>query len=264
MGNSKWYNRSDLNVSTIENGYLISQTSQIYATDLQQFSVVIKSEEGKVLKEDTASVSSITGLYTVSYKLFDNSLANGKYTIEATDASNNTTKVEFIVDRFDVTESKVSSNLIDETGNTINNFNSFAVKFDKDLVFEYGSTDKTYTISFEYSTDGVTYNESDYKITNWPDALVKDPNTDPTERYILSPSVTIPAGSPIYWSGTKVGERWTEIYDAIVATKGTDDKVYVKTIFTVVQPSYTKSFELGEVIYSDGGNEVSERGMAEF
>lgn len=254
----------DLNVSTIENGYLISPTSQIYATDLQEFNVVIKSEDGKVLREDVASISSVTGLYTVSYKLFDDSLADGKYTIEATDAANNVSKLEFSVDRFDVIESKVSSNLIDEANNTINNFNSFAVKFDKDLVFEYGSTDKTYTISFEYSTDGVNYKDASYKISNWPDSLVKDPYSNPTERYLLNPSVTISAGSPIYWSGTNVGSRWTEIYDAILATKETNDKVYVRTIFTVVQPTYTKSFELGEVVYSKGGTEVSERGLADF
>lgn len=222
--------------------------------------MVIKLD-GKEVRRDKATLNS-EGLYSVWFGI--GHLADGDYVVEATDAAGNTSKEEFTLIRLNITDSDVGSNLIDTSSNTINNFNSFAVKFNKDLIFEYGSTDKTYTISFEYSTDGVTYNESDYKITNWADALVKNPYSSPVERYILSPSVTIPAGSPIYWSGTEVGERWTEIYDAIVATKGTDDKVYVKTIFTVVQPSYTKSFELGEVIYSDGGNEVSERGMPEF
>ncbi len=247
-------------VDTVENGVSISDNPQVHATDLQEFEVVIKLD-GKEVKRDKATLNS-EGLYSVWFGI--GHLADGDYVVEATDAAGNTSKEEFTLIRLNITDSDVGSNLIDTSSNTINNFNSFAVKFNKDLIFEYGSTDKTYTISFEYSTDGVTYNESDYKITNWADALVKNPYSSPAERYILSPSVTIPAGSPIYWSGTKVGERWTEIYDAIVATKGTDDKVYVKTIFTVVQPSYTKSFELGEVIYSDGGNEVSERGMAEF
>ena len=247
-------------VDTVENEVSISDNPQVHATDLQEFEVVIKLD-GKEVKRDKATLNS-EGLYSVWFGI--GHLADGDYVVEATDAAGNTSKEEFTLIRLNITDSDVGSNLIDTSSNTINNFNSFAVKFNKDLIFEYGSTDKTYTISFEYSTDGVTYNESDYKITNWADALVKNPYSSPVERYILSPSVTIPAGSPIYWSGTKVGERWTEIYDAIVATKETDDKVYVKTIFTVVQPSYTKSFELGEVIYSDGGNEVSERGMAEF
>ena len=46
--------------------------------------------------------------------------------------------------------------------------------------------------------------------------------------------------------------------------KDTENKVYVKTVFTVIQPTYTKVFELDPVIYSKGGTEVTPLGLADF
>ena len=43
-----------------------------------------------------------------------------------------------------------------------------------------------------------------------------------------------------------------------------DNKVYVRVVFTIIQPTYTKSFTLNEVTYSDGGYEVSPRDLASF
>ena len=136
--------------------------------------MVIKLD-GKEVRRDKATLNS-EGLYSVWFGI--GHLADGDYVVEATDAAGNTSKEEFTLIRLNITDSDVGSNLIDTSSNTINNFNSFAVKFNKDLIFEYGSTDKTYTISFEYSTDGVTYNESDYKITNWADARTMHENYD--------------------------------------------------------------------------------------
>ena len=113
----------------------------------------------------------------------------------------------------------------------------------------------------EYSTDGVNYTKSNGTVISnyWTEVLGSGEKT----KY-EGDSFTIPAGSPIYFSATSVGTRWNDIYEAIRATKDTDNKVYVRVVFTIIQPTYTKSFTLNEVTYSDGGYEVSPRDLASF
>lgn len=165
-----------------------------------------------------------------------------------------------------ITESAVGSNYIDENkdGGTINNFNSFAIKFNRDLTFTYGSATEGYRIEMYYSTDnGKTYQKDDNTtISNWWTEVLCDSTTS---KYPNSDSTfTISANSPIYWSGTKISSKYPEIYQAILDTKDTENKVYVKTVFTVIQPTYTKVFELDPVIYSKGGTEVTPLGLADF
>ena len=117
-------------------------------------------------------------------------------------------------------------------------------------------------IEMEYSTDGVHYTKSSYKYDNQYQGL-NDGNGNKYGNGLFN-SYTIPANSSIHWNGTRVGSRWTDIYEAIKATKDTDNKVYVRTIFTVVQPSFTKSFTLDEVVYSKGGYEVTPRGLPQI
>ena len=193
-------------------------------------------------------------------------LPDGDYEVIATDLIGNTKTVTFKQDRLVITESAVGANYIDENkdGGTINNFNSFAIKFNRDLTFTYGSATEGFKIEMYYSTDnGVTYQKDEKTVINnwWDNTLcnsttTKYPNSDST--------FTISANSPIYWSGQKVSSRYPEIYQAILDTKDTENKVYVKTVFTVIQPTYTKVFELDPVIYSKGGTEVTPLGLADF
>ena len=193
-------------------------------------------------------------------------MPDGDYEVIATDLIGNTKTVTFKQDRLVITESAVGSNYIDENkdGGTINNFNSFAIKFNRDLTFTYGSATEGYRIEMYYSTDnGKTYQKDDNTtISNW---WTKTLGNSTTSKYPNSDSTfTINANSPIYWSGTKISSKYPEIYQAILDTKDTENKVYVKTVFTVIQPTYTKVFELDPVIYSKGGTEVTPLGLADF
>lgn len=174
----------------------------------------------------------------------------------------NTATASFELDLLDLTAQAVGSNLIDEVQNTINNFNAFAIKFDRDLTFKVGSDNQKYIIEMEYSTDGVNYTKSSYKYDNQYQGLNDGNGNKYGSGY--SNSYTIPANSSIHWNGIKVGSRWTDIYEAIKATKDTENKVYVRAVFTVVQPSFTKSFTLDPVVYSKGGYEVTPRGLPQI
>lgn len=245
-----------LAVDTVDNEVSISDNPQVHATDLQEFEVVVKLD-GKEVRRDKATLNS-EGLYSVWFGI--GYLADGEYVVEATDASGNTSKVEFTLIRLNITDSDVGSNLIDTSKNTINNFNSFAIKFNKDITIKNYSLTNGFRIEMEYSTDGINYQKSGTTISNfWTEVL----GSSPTEKYQGS-SFTIAAGSPIYWSGGSVAKRYADIYNAILATANNDGKVYVRTVFTVIQPEYTKSFTLKEIEYSKGGTEVSERGLADF
>lgn len=201
--------------------------------------------------------TSVPGYYNIWYSAEDESgnLSTAKRTVIVEE-----------IEKANLVASAAGSNLIDEANNTINNFNSFAIKFDRDLTFNPLSSNKKYKIEMEYSVDGITFAKSGTVIDNWQGTLVKNPKTN--EKYQGGTfgygEYTIPAGSPIYWNGIEVQKRYPEIYNAILNTKGTDNKVYVRTVFTVIQPDYTESYTLGTVTYSKGGYEVTPRGLPQI
>ncbi len=247
----------DLTVNTVVDGVSTSSNPSVHTTDLHDFQVEVKLN-GETVRTDASNAGSDGthwSVYEIGY------LADGNYTITAKDIAGNVKTVEFKLDRLEIADSVVGSNLIDTTKNTINNFNSFAIKFNRDLTFTNYSSTNGFQIEMEYSVDGgKTYKKAGTVISNyWTGVL----GNSTTTKYEGS-TFTVSAGSPIYWSGTKVKERYQEIYDAILATAGTTNTVYVRTIFTVVQPTYTKSFVLDPVVYSDGGQTVSPRGLAQF
>ena len=188
-------------------------------------------------------------------------MPDGNYTVEAIDLAGNKTTKTFKIDRLNLTSSKTASNYINKMENTIYNFNSFAIKFNRDITIKNYSNNQGFIIEHEYSTDGINYTKSTGTVINnyWTNTLMKNA----TEKY-TGDEFTIAAGDAILWSGTKVGSRWSDIYDAILATEGTENKVYVRTIFTVIQPTYTKSFTLPAVEYSQGGAVATPNGTAVF
>ena len=247
----------DLKVDNIVDGVVSVNDPQIHATDLSEFTVTIKLND-QFNHERVATLNS-NNLYSIWFGI--GYLPDGNYEVTATDLYGNSKTVSFTVDRLKLVDSKVGSNLIDETTNTINNFNSFAIKFNRDLTFTNYSLTEGFKIEIEYSTDGENYTKSNGTVVSnfWTSTL----GSSTTEKY-QGETFTVSANSPIYWSGTKVGSRWTDVYNAILATKDNDDKVYVRTVFTVIQPTYEKSFTLDEVVYSKGGTEVTPRGLADF
>lgn len=235
---------------------------QVHANDILPFTIEVKINgvSQRVDSTTTDPQDEYGTWFGIGY------MPDGDYEVIATDLIGNTKTVTFKQDRLVITESAVGANYIDENkdGGTINNFNSFAIKFNRDLTFTYGSATEGFKIEMYYSTDnGVTYQKDEKTVINnwWDNTLcnsttTKYPNSDST--------FTISANSPIYWSGQKVSSRYPEIYQAILDTKDTENKVYVKTVFTVIQPTYTKVFELDPVIYSKGGTEVTPLGLADF
>ena len=226
---------------------------------------VTDNAEGQIMQSAVVYYSKTgdDGTWTTVDKV--NTSIPGHYNVyySATDQSGNTstarrTVIVTEIPKANLVASAVGSNLIDEAGNTINNFNSFAIKFDRDLTFRPISSNQKYMIDMEYSTDGVHYTKSNYTVDNWGGTLVDQNGNKYGSTF---GSYTIKANSSIHWSGSKVGNRWTDIYNAIKETKDTDNKVYVRTIFTVVQPDYTKSYTLEPVVYSQGGYEVTPRGL---
>ena len=260
LGNTitKTFNIDKINpnlvIDTIQNGIVSVENPQVHATDSNQFTITIKSN-GKEVRKEEAKLNN-NGIYSVWFGI--GYMKDGNYEVEVKDIAGNTSIISFKLNRFNLVYSKVGSNLIDENKNTINNFNSFAIKFNKDVTFKPFSSNQKYSIQMEYSIDGVNYTRSNYIVDNWGGTLVDENG----EKFggILG-SYTIKANSLIRWSGTNVGKRWPDIYNAILATKNTDNKVYVRTIFTVVQPEFTKSFTLSEVTYSKGGAVVSPQGI---
>ena len=225
----------------------------------KEYTVVLKDQHGNILDDKYDAV------YEAEDGTRGDAINEGKYTVIAHYAGDNNYNGTYKRETFEILPSSlnlvakaVGSNLIDESGNTINNFNAFAIKFDKDLTFNYFSTNQKYIIEMEYSTDGVTYTKSSYVYNNVYNGL-NDANGNKYVQFFGS--YTIPANSSIHWNGTSVGTRWTDIYEAIKATKDTDNKVYVRTVFTVVQPTFTKKFILDPVVYSKGGYEVTPRGL---
>lgn len=225
----------------------------------KEYTVVLKDQHGNILDDKYDAV------YEAEDGTRGDAINEGKYTVIAHYAGDNNYNGTYKRETFEILPSSlnlvakaVGSNLIDESGNTINNFNAFAIKFDKDLTFNYFSTNQKYIIEMEYSTDGVTYTKSSYVYNNVYNGL-NDANGNKYGQFFGS--YTIPANSSIHWNGTSVGTRWTDIYEAIKATKDTDNKVYVRTVFTVVQPTFTKKFILDPVVYSKGGYEVTPRGL---
>lgn len=260
LGNTitKTFNIDKINpnlvIDTIQNGIVSVENPQVHATDSNQFTITIKSN-GKEVRKEEAKLNN-NGIYSVWFGI--GYMKDGNYEVEVKDIAGNTSIISFKLNRFNLVYSKVGSNLIDENKNTINNFNSFAIKFNKDVTFKPFSSNQKYSIQMEYSIDGVNYTRSNYIVDNWGGTLVDENG----EKFggILG-SYTIKANSLIRWSGTNVGKKWPDIYNAILATKNTDNKVYVRTIFTVVQPEFTKSFTLSEVTYSKGGAVVSPQGI---
>lgn len=247
----------NLVVDTIENGVSNSEDPQIHATDLHRFNIAVKLN-GKVVREESAKLNQ-NGLYSVWFGI--GYMEDGNYEVEVKDQAGNVDTINFVLNRVkkaNLVAVKVGSNKIDEAKNTINNFNSFAIKFDQDLTFTPFSSNQKYMIEMEYSIDGVHYTKSNYIVDNWGSTLV---DKSGNKYGSTSDPYTIKANSSIYWSGRYVGSRWTDIYNAILNTKGTDNKVYVRTIFTIVQPGYTESFTLDDVVYSKGGTEVTPMGL---
>lgn len=247
----------ELVVDKIVDGISGTDNPQVHAVDANEFNIVIKSN-GQIVRTDQANKTS-NGTYSTWYGI--GYMPDNDYEVIATDKAGNSKTISFKLQRLELTDQKVGANLIDETNNTINNFNSFAIKFNNDITITNYSATNGFKIEYEYSTDGVNYTKSTGTVVNNYCTSVLGSST--TEKY-QGTTFTIKAGEPIYYSGTKVGSRWSDIYEAIKATKDTDNKVYVRTIFTVIQPTYTKSFTLNEVTYSNGGTEVSPRGLAEF
>lgn len=233
------------------------EVPRVYVTDAHMFSTTLYQNQNAIRSQEATLAGD--NLYSVSFQI--GYLPDGNYSVVSTDIAGNTSTVEFKLDRLKISDQVVKSNLIDTNAGTINNFNSFAIKFNQDLTFTNSSLTNGFRIEMEYSVDGgQTYKKSGTVITNfWTEVL-----GDSTKTKYQGSTFAVTAGSPIYWSGTKVGERYKEIYDAILATAGTENEVYVRTVFTVIQPTYTKSFPLDPVIYSDGGQTVSPRGLAEF
>ena len=239
-----------ITVDKLVNG--VTDDGNVTVKDANDFEVVVKYNN----VEKVRTTASVSKRFNISW------LGEGTFEVIATDMAGNTETITFELNLLNLTAQAVGSNLIDEANNTINNFNAFAIKFDKDLTFNVASKNQKYIIEMEYSTDGVHYTKSNYKYDNQYQGL-NDGNGNKYGNGLFN-SYTISANSSIHWSGTKVGARWTDIYEAIKATKDTDNKVYVRTIFTVVQPSFTKSFTLDEVVYSKGGYEVTPRGLPQI
>ncbi len=246
----------ELIVDKVVDGISGSDNPQVHATDTNGFNISVKLD-GKEVRNDSASLNSnnvYSSWFGIGY------LSDGDYEVTATDLAGNSKTVSFKLERLELTDQRVGSNLIDEANNTINNFNSFAIKFNNDIAIQNYSSTNGFRIEMEYSTDGQNYKKVGTTINNsWTSVL----GYSTTSKYQGS-TFTISAGSPIYFSATKVGTRWSEIYNAIKATKNTENKVYVRTVFTVIQPTYTKSFTLNTVTYSNGGNTVTPQGLAQF
>ena len=238
-----------ITVDQLLNG--VTDDGNVTVKDANDFEVVVKYNT----VEKVRSTASVSKRFNISW------LGEGNFEVIATDMAGNTATASFELDLLDLTAQAVGSNLIDEVQNTINNFNAFAIKFDRDLTFKVGSDNQKYIIEMEYSTDGVNYTKSSYKYDNQYQGLNDGNGNKYGSGYF---SYTIPANSSIHWNGTSVGSRWTDIYEAIKATKDTENKVYVRAVFTVVQPSFTKSFTLDPVVYSKGGYEVTPRGLPQI
>ena len=238
-----------ITVDKLENG--VTDDGNVTVEDNGEFEVIVKYN----------GVEKVITTATTSKRFSISWLGEGNYEVIVTDLAGNTKTVNFELNYLNLIDQKVGANLIDEANNTINNFNSFAIKFNNDITITNYSATNGFKIEYEYSTDGKNYTKStDTVISNyWTGAL----GSSTTEKYQGS-TFTIKAGEPIYYSGTKVGERWNDIYEAIKSTKDTENEVYVRVVFTVIQPTYTKSFTLDPVVYSQGGYEVTPRGLAEF
>ena len=252
------------NIETVVNGISTTENPQINGTDVNPFTVTVKVD-GEV-KKVRESLPSADGTYTIRFGI--GWLPDGNYEVTMTDSLGNTETETFKLIRLNLTASGVGSNLINDAGTDISNFNSFAIKFNKDLTFTHYSKTEGFSIAMEYSLDGKEYVRANKELTNgsfW-DTLNGENGKFTTDIFggNYKSTYTVKANSPIYWSGTKINLKWPEILKAIKDTAGTENKVYVRTVFTVIQPEYTKSFTLEEIVYSNGGKEVSHRGLPQI
>lgn len=248
----------ELVVDGLTNGFTTSSNVAIHAVDQSNFKIVVK-RDGKVVRDQDPGTLNSNNVFGVWFGLTD-TYGDGHFEVIATDEYNNSVTIEFDRIMISLADQDVGSNPINADG-SFGIFNSFAVKFNRDLTFTNYSLTNGFKIEMEYSVDGGnTYKKSGTVINNsWTGTL----GNSTTSKYEGS-TFTVTAGSPIYWNGTSVSTRYKEIYDAILATEGTENEVYVRTVFTVIQPTYTKSFALDPVIYSDGGQTVSPQGLAQF
>ncbi len=248
----------ELVVDGLTNGFTTSSNVAIHAVDQSNFKIVVK-RDGKVVRDQDPGTLNSNNVFGVWFGLTD-AYGDGHFEVIATDEYNNSVTIEFDRIMISLADQDVGSNPINADG-SFGIFNSFAIKFNRDLTFTNYSLTNGFKIEMEYSVDGGnTYKKSGTVINNsWTGTL----GNSTTSKYEGS-TFTVTAGSPIYWNGTSVSTRYKEIYDAILATEGTENEVYVRTVFTVIQPTYTKSFALDPVIYSDGGQTVSPQGLAQF
>ena len=248
----------ELVVDGLTNDFTTSSNVAIHAVDQSNFKIVVK-RDGKVVRDQDPGTLNSNNVFGVWFGLTD-AYGDGHFEVIATDEYNNSVTIEFDRIMISLADQDVGSNPINADG-SFGIFNSFAIKFNRDLTFTNYSLTNGFKIEMEYSVDGGnTYKKSGTVINNsWTGTL----GNSTTSKYEGS-TFTVTAGSPIYWNGTSVSTRYKEIYDAILATEGTENEVYVRTVFTVIQPTYTKSFALDPVIYSDGGQTVSPQGLAQF
>ncbi|MDD2628329.1 MAG: DUF5011 domain-containing protein, partial [Clostridia bacterium] len=152
-----------------------------------------------------------------------------------------------------IVKSGVGSNIIvGDAGTTVNNFNSFAVTFNKDIV---AKTNNDFRIGYKYRINGEGTWETHPFINNWNGSLrTVDEGfwlyNESTKRFVAG---TIPANSIIRNSGTqaKVGGQMVDTYTLIKDTKNSGNTINVKTILYVKDNDFgtVETFELEEVKY---------------
>ena len=110
----------DLIVDKVVDGISGSENPQVHATDANGFDISVKLD-GKEVRNSTASLNNniYSSWFGIGY------MRDGNYEITATDLAGNSKTVSFKLERLELTDQRVGTNLIDESNNTINNFNSF-------------------------------------------------------------------------------------------------------------------------------------------
>ncbi|KUO74817.1 MAG: hypothetical protein APF77_11185 [Clostridia bacterium BRH_c25] len=153
--------------------------------------------------------------------------------------------------------SSTRSNLVDKGNNTINNFGWFGVALSSPLDLSLDS-EGNFAISYEFSTNGGTTweqakNAQDtvfFKDKTWSGYLN---NADGVSRY-PGPGYSgyiVPAGIPVISNETKVGERVTNAYNAIIAENAT---VKVRTVLNVTDNygNILEPIKFDPVTYTNG------------
>lgn len=169
-----------------------------------------------------------------------------------------------VVSNFTV-DSKVGSNLINLSTKTIYNFQSWAIKLNKDITpASVGGT--KVSISYKYNVNGDGW-VSDSFTKDITSSLVKEDGVAkyPTNSVIAAGSVIkySETGKAPLFETTSVSYGMPNIYNAIVATTESG-YVEVVSILKFVTPDGTYTVELDPITYSNGGNTVSHRGLPVF